>query len=174
MRYLNVGSGEHPCPGWVNVDLPWSGVKPGGLMVYADAFRLPFGDATFERVYMGHLWEHVWWHEIAGGAFDEIWRVMQPGAEVVVVGPCMRKAVEQQVPDTLLIAILGEGGGRAETIEGPGAHRWVATEALTAHAMSLAGLVDIETIDVRRLAMPLWPNPAPNALWQAALRARIR
>jgi predicted SAM-dependent methyltransferase len=170
---LNVGSGEHPCPGdWVNLDLRWHGVKVGPRMVYADAFVLPFGPETFDRLYLGHLMEHLWWQDIAAGKCDEFWRVAKPGAEVVVVGPCLHKALELNEPKFILEAIVG-GGDSGWLIEGPGSHKWIPTEALTAKAMMLAGLVEVEPIDVGTIHFPQWPNAAPQARWQACLRARV-
>lgn len=170
---LNLGSGEWPMnqPDWVDIDLPWDGVVRGSSMVFADMFTLPFPDNTFSRVYGGHVLEHIYWEELAAGRLDEVWRVCQPGAEVMVVGPCMKRALDQGEPLNILNAIIGAGES-GWLYEGPGGHKWVPTEALTARAMRLAGLVEIEPLDVRAVRRPRWPN-TQGATWQCALRARV-
>lgn len=170
---LNVASGLHPTvlPGWVNIDLPWDGVKRP--TVYGDAFRLPFRDRVFGRAYVGHFLEHLWREQI--GAFvAELSRVMVPGGEVMVVGPDIAKAVETGQPVSILRAIIGDEQGRplGSQLDGPGAHKWVATEALTVRAMTDAGLTDVRPVDVADVVPPVWPNVS-QAPWQCAVTARV-
>lgn len=171
---LNVASGEHPTTlaGWVNVDLCWDGVKLPH--VYADAFHLPFADRSFDRAYVGHFLEHLWRDEIAAFA-AELTRVMRPRGEVMIVGPDIAKAVEQHQPVEIVRAIIGDAPDvpLGSTIDGPGAHKWIATEALTAKAMRDAGFVDVQPVDVATVTPPTWPNVS-QASWQCAIAARTR
>jgi RHS repeat-associated protein len=74
-KVLNLGSGENPMPGAVNVDKKNS----EGVDVIADAHALPFGDAEFDEA-----------HAINPYGFQpvspETARVMKPGAELKVSG----------------------------------------------------------------------------------------
>lgn len=160
---LNLASGEHPTSlkGWVNVDLPWDGVKPPH--VYGDAFHLPFATRSFERAYLGHFIEHVRWRAIPA-MLIELRRVLTPKAPIMVVGPALDRALRQCEPEWLCDAIVGEG-------EGPGAHKWVPTEELHSLALLAGGLEDVRIVDVRDIKPPIWPNPVPQATWQCALAA---
>lgn len=170
---LNVASGQHPTSlaGWVNIDLPWNGVT--GPHIYGDAFRLPFRSRTFDRAYVGHFLEHLWREQIAAFV-GELGRVMRPGGEVMVVGPDMAKAIETDQPVSILRAIVGDEPGRplGSALDGPGAHKWIATEALTVRAMREAGLQDVVPVDVADIAPPVWPNVS-CAPWQCAVAARV-
>jgi SAM-dependent methyltransferase len=161
---LNIGSGPHPLAGWLNVDVN-SEWYPD---VVGDGGRLPFRDATFDRCYLGHILEHLWWGEQVTSALLEIRRVCRPGSEVAVVGPCILKAVGRREPRGLLLDIVG----RQEGAFTPADHKWIPTERLTAEALRLGGLTDIRPVSIQTLRPPLWPNVAPDSLWQAALLAR--
>jgi predicted SAM-dependent methyltransferase len=56
---VNVGCGEHPVPGYVNVDLR---ALPG-IDVLADARRLPFEPGTLDEIASSHLVEHFREHQ---------------------------------------------------------------------------------------------------------------
>lgn len=159
---LNLGSGEHPTQldDWVNVDLPWDGVRPVGRFVYGDAFTLPFADGVFDRAYLGHFIEHIWWRDLQR-VLDEVARVVV--GTVMIVGPAIDRAVAQAEPRWLVDAVVGAG-------EGPGAHKWVPTEELHVIALELCGWRPT-VIDVRDVKPPLWPNPVPHATWQCAISA---
>lgn len=167
MTKLNLAHGEHPTelPGWVNADLVWDGVRWAGTCAAADAFRLPFADASFEAAYLGHFLEHVWWKDLPA-LMAELERVLVPGATVMVVGPAIERAVEQGEPDWLVDAVVGAGVG-------PGAHKWIPTEELHAIALEQAGWT-VNVIDVQDARPPEWPNPAHQARWQCAMTATKR
>jgi methyltransferase family protein len=101
---LNVSSGEHYCPDWINFDL----LPQTQLDLRADLFHLPFPDATFTKVYAGHTLEHLAWDHIPQ-ALTEIRRIMTPGAELMVVGPDIERAVLTRQPQWLLDAIVIDG-----------------------------------------------------------------
>lgn len=162
-RRLNVASGNHPSGDWgLDVDL-WfpSDVK-------ADIRKLPFPDATFEAVYLGHVAEHIPWPEMAP-MLGEVRRVMAPGATVMAVGPDILKAIATKQPVWLLKAILSD----PRTIDvQPGVHHaWTATEELTVDALRIGGFIDVEAVDVATVVRPLYPNPS-QAPWQCAVRGR--
>lgn len=79
---LNLGCGDYPLPGWINVDcrdLP-------GVDLVTDARHLPFADHSIGAVYAGHLLEHLE-PEDGLAALREWWRVLEPGGSLTVVTP---------------------------------------------------------------------------------------
>lgn len=158
---LHLGSGEHPAPGWLNVDVDPK--RP--CQVLSDGFRLSFRSRTFRRVYLGHVLEHVRWENLpAFGA--EIRRVSVPGARVAIVGPDIARAVKTDQPKDLLLAVIGEG-------DGPEAHQWIATEEFTVRAAEACGLMNVRPVPVSSVAPPEWPNPAAYDSWQCAMLAEV-
>ena len=156
---LNVSSGEHYCPGWVNFDL----LPQTHLDLRADLFALPFPDETFAKVYAGHTLEHIAWGDIPN-ALVELRRVMTPDGELMVVGPDIERALLTNQPQWLLNAILVDGPE-----SGPGGHKWTATGLLTllATCRVFPGAYEVPIETVTR---PAWPNPS-LASWQCAVLA---
>ena len=63
-----------------------AGTEPGSLAVATngDALRLPFGDATFDRVIASEVLEHVTDDQ---QALDEVFRVLKPGGTLAATVP---------------------------------------------------------------------------------------
>lgn len=162
-RRLNLASGNHPSGSWGwDVDLNFA------ADVQADILHLPFPDRTFTAAYGGHVLEHIPWGAIPA-VLGEVRRVLVPGAEVVAVGPCIHRAIQTAQPSWLIDAILCD----PRTTEPPGIHHaWTPTEELTVEAMTRGGFIDVEVLNVADVRRPDWPNPAPDAAWQCAVRAR--
>ena len=82
---VNLGCGDHPLAGWVNVD--------ADLECPADVFTvlptLPFSDASCEEVYAGHLLEHFT-REDAAVLLRECFRCLVPGGRLGVLVPDTR------------------------------------------------------------------------------------
>jgi predicted SAM-dependent methyltransferase len=161
MTGLQVGSGPHPCPGWVNVDIQTAAAPD----VVASAFSLPFPAGTFDRVYLGHVLEHLRWEDQLPAALAEVRRVAQPGGVVGVVGPDIAKGIATEQPRWLLEQIIGEGDPAD-----PGSHQWVATERQTVRALMLAGFAAVTATTPGALMRPDWPNTVADD-WQFALLA---
>ena len=70
---VNLGSGNEPLAGYVNVDRR----RVPGVALVADVRRLPFATASVERVNASSLLEHF---ADPYAVLDEIHRVMRPGA----------------------------------------------------------------------------------------------
>ena len=164
---LNVGSGPHPAPGWVNMDIypGWEGVD-----VVGSALAVPFNDETFDRVYMGHVLEHLTYTEGAPAALNEAWRVLRVGGELSVVGPAMDLAIATEQPQNILDAIEAHPW-TPDSEDSPGAHHeWTATEANTLELVQSvfpsAQLVDLDGIE-REFG---WPNTECSK-WQVAILA---
>src|SRR3972149_5524962 len=80
---LNLGCGTQQKKGFVNVDNYVEG-KKGYEFVKADIRKLPFEDNTVEYVEMMSVLEHLPYRDTIT-ALDEIYRVMRPGAELVLL-----------------------------------------------------------------------------------------
>lgn len=160
--WLHLGSGDYYSEGWCNVDLR-DGVK---LDYFADAFDLPFPDQSFDRLYLGHFLEHIPL-ECMAPLGDSLRRVMQPGAEVCVVGPCLGKCVTTNQPHWLLEQMIAQG-------HGIGGHHWTASTEVTSFIMSTyLSIGDHREVPVGTIVQPTWPNPHPQGVWQCAFLGRF-
>jgi predicted SAM-dependent methyltransferase len=117
MLWLNLGCGDFPAPPpWVNVDTT-PDLNPD---VVADLRHLPFPDGAAERVYCGHVLEHLPLEAVVP-ALREVARVLDPRGVLCVVGPDCDRALafdRETAADCLW------GGHRWPGDE----HRWACTE----------------------------------------------
>jgi len=90
---LNLGCGNKPLAGFVNVDMPgnYAGTKPE---VFADISKpLPFEDASADEIHSFHCFEHFYRYEADAILTDWV-RVLKPGGKLVLELPCMDKIIE--------------------------------------------------------------------------------
>lgn len=158
---LNVGCGEFPAEGWVNIDV--SDAQPPSPDIVASALALPFEDDAFGRIYCGHLLEHLTFDEVAI-ALREFERVLAPVGELMVVGPDADRA-RTSWPDVLPTI---EGGERRWAGD---AHQWTATEARTLVLLREAGW-QAEPLPIEDVPVG-WPVVS-RVGWQFAITARPR
>ena len=157
---LNVGSGPHYADGWLNIDNtpPGDGRAPDLIM---DIYDIPtmFRKKAFRKAYVGHVLEHIYYDDIDIAIKD----IAHSAELVMVVGPCMEKAIATGQPQSLLDAI------RAPEEPGlhPWTHKWTPTEKATADAIRRAGY-EPNIIPVGDVQRPEWPNPS-GATWQTAM-----
>lgn len=151
---LNLGCGDHRAPApWVNIDR-WPGVHPD---VVASADALPFRSGSVERLYCGHLLEHLEWETELPEALAEIRRVTDSAC---FVGPDYDRAQANPEHHVLLSAIVC-GGSRW-----PGdTHRWVSTEDRSLDAI-WQFFPNAHPVDI--YDMPDWPVVTPTG-WQFAI-----
>lgn len=93
--WLNVGCGPHRAPApWLNLDVHvGDGIHPD-VQVADPMFPLAdYGDGSVDRVYMGHVLEHVEWRMLPAFLAD-IARAMRPGGELAVVGPDVFRVIQ--------------------------------------------------------------------------------
>jgi SAM-dependent methyltransferase len=155
---LNLASGPHPAPApWINLDL----LPQPGLQLRADVGRLPFPDQSADRIYAGHLLEHIPLTQL-NRVLAEWHRVLRGGGELMIVGPDIDRAVRQRQPQWLLESIIAHG-------EGAGGHAWTCSEGHLLHALRRYGWWPATPVDVATVRLPDWPNPAPEAAWQVAI-----
>lgn len=169
MKLLTVGSGPHYAAGWINLDLnthpDWEPAKGGKGQpdIIASIFDMPFEDGEIDRVYLGHILEHLEYEKIPDG-LREVQRVIKPGGEIMVVGPCADKAKRLNVPSDLMHAIEAHG------FDGTGfGHEWTPTADLTLKIVQVV-FPNAKETPITMVSRPKWPNPS-QALWQCAIEA---
>lgn len=166
MKLLNIGSGPHYAEGWVNLDLNTHEDWAKQADVIASVYDMPFENEEFDRVYMGHLLEHLVYDKIPE-AIAEVRRVSKPGSEIMVVGPCLELAKKTNQPTWLLKDIEAHG----DTNSGFG-HAWTPTESLTVDILKRSGLNNVKAVSISTVTKPRWPNPT-TAPWQCAVQAFV-
>jgi predicted SAM-dependent methyltransferase len=159
---LTIGSGNHYMPDWINLDLYAQDAD-----VRADIFTMPFAPQSFVKIYGGHLLEHIEYNRIPQ-LMEEIYRVAEPGAEVVFVGPDIDRAVRTRQPPWLLDAIVR---GPNE-LPGSG-HEWTSNEYLVLQMLNGRLQLEFEPYPFEFTMRPHWPNPS-DAPWQYCVRGVVR
>lgn len=171
-NWLHLGSGPHYVQGWINLDLnDWEGWEhsPDVLGSVYDMPVIP--DASMDKVYCGHLLEHLVW-ETVPKALKEIKRIMAPGGVLCVVGPCMDKAIATRQPQWLLDEI--PAGWNGEGMPDGFPHCWTATTDLTREALETTFDHDkIVEVPITQISLPEWCNTAPAyrpmvGMWQVS------
>jgi predicted SAM-dependent methyltransferase len=109
MLQINVGCGEFRAEGWLNVDIYSGGEGQPKPDIIASAENLPFADGMVDRLYAGHVLEHIEF-DMVPEILREFRRVLSPIGGLLVVGPDLDRA-EESYPDEV------------EPIK-TGAHRW--------------------------------------------------
>ena len=80
---VNIGCGDHPTPGWVNLEL-----RASSNVHFWDCRRgLPFSDGAVVAIYSEHLFEHFDPETEARLFLRECLRCLQPGGVLRVVVP---------------------------------------------------------------------------------------
>lgn len=154
---LNLGSGDFPAEGWVNVDIAENEHVHPDLV--ASALKLPLPDGCAEAVYAGHVMEHLAAADVVL-ALAEIRRVLMPDRSLMVVGPDLERAVSVEEREGII-----HGARRWPGDE----HRWVSTCGRMREMLERCGWRAHE-----------WPIGAVSACWplvsaagwQFALEAR--
>lgn len=158
---LNVGCGDHYAPGWWNIDV-WNET---GADEAVSVLALPYPDESFERVYCGHVLEHLELDYVPV-ALAEIQRVLIPDGVLMVVGPCAAKA-RRHWPE--MLAIIEP---RDEPQRPGAAHQWTSTTTLTTALVIRAGFEEI-ALPALESVPPPWPVVSRIG-WQFALEAHKR
>jgi predicted SAM-dependent methyltransferase len=83
---VNLGSGVHPWPGFVNVDLN------GEADINAPVGKLPFEDGEVEELHAIHLFEHLHRRDVVF-ILSEWKRVLKRGGKLVLELPSLDKIV---------------------------------------------------------------------------------
>lgn len=163
---MNLGCGDWPLAGWVNVD-----ESPRvAADVVASVPPIPAEDESLDDLYLGHLLEHL--PPARGGALLlEAYRCLRPGGRIGVVVPDTRAVLEQYVQQTAACVEYPQGTIRPmadldqvcalflySTVQ-PSPHRWSYDLVTLARALRAAGfrdLVEINRYDDPRIPVGAW------------------
>ena len=118
---LNIGSGDFPAKGWVNVDA-YAGVNPD---VLAGLDSMPFETDSADMVYAGHVLEHIAPEDLPA-ILSEVRRVLKPGGRFAAVGPDVDRIDPIAQPDLFRMASKGHDG---LGVNPHAPHLWDCTEA---------------------------------------------
>lgn len=157
---INIGSGPHYAAGWWNTDvIPTdSGQQPDQLIDIRD-FTAAFPKHAFRKAYVGHVLEHITWDDLP----SIIQHIAHVAKRVMVVGPCIEKAIATKQPQAILDAITAVEIPDTH----PWGHKWTPSEELTIKAITDAGFTP-HVVRVQDVRPPEWPNPS-IAEWQTAM-----
>lgn len=89
-KYLDLGCGPCPKPGFVNLDYRW---RHGVDVVWDILHPLPFPSQRFEGVFTEHCLEHFDLKQLHG-VLKEIHRILEPGGVLRIVVPNLAKYVD--------------------------------------------------------------------------------
>jgi len=135
----------------------------GGVAVNGDALRLPFPDATFDRIIASEVMEHI---PDDAGAARELFRVLKPGGTMAVTVPSW-------LPEQICWALSEEY--HAPFVEG--GHVRIYTEAVLRRRLRDAGFAPGAAHHAHALHSPYWwlkcavgPRNDSHPLVQAYLR----
>ena len=161
LQGINIGSGQHYAEGWLNTDIiPTDKGKQPDLLLDIHDYKTTFTQHEFRKAYVGHVLEHIPLDEMT----DVIQSIAYIAKEIMVVGPCMEKAVAGGQPQSLIDGIAASEG----TDLHPWSHKWTPTEELTFNLIKEAGYNPV-IVAIKTVKPPEWPNPTV-ASWQTAMK----
>ena len=80
---VNVGCGQEPTPGWINLDL----IRNPRIYYWDCRFGLPFGNDAVTAIYAEHFFEHLDYETEARLFLAESLRALVPGGVIRLVVP---------------------------------------------------------------------------------------
>jgi hypothetical protein len=173
--WLNIGCGPFRAPEpWINTDvIRISGnVEPDILMTSWRPAELAGTFEDVERIYLGHVLEHVRW-EIVGDFLGECLELLAPGGRICVVGPDVNRNIQryhagQETWDQVIAVLEDDVHYQTTPADWDGArHAWNCYEGRVVRALAAAGFVDVTALPITEEALAGWPVVA-HTLHQCA------
>lgn len=134
MLKLNIGCGDFYQTGWINTDI----TNPEGYRapdILCSAMDLPFKDGVVDKLYAGHVLEHLMPEDVVV-AVREFQRVISPNGEILVVLPDLDVAESRYSHDQAFVDSVRFGANRW----GGDAHLWESRPATFAAMLDEAGI----------------------------------
>ena len=178
---LNLGCGPFRVEGWLNVDvIEDENIRPDQVIEAGKS--LPYPNGTFDKVFMGHVLEHVPWSQVAW-LLTEVRRVIRPGGSICVVGPDVMKTLHRVRNDSNLeeaihfFRIVMEDGFHyqdSQHREWDGArHHWNCYAERVVFALKASGYQDIQERQIEPDQLVGWPVVDFLNKWQCAVTASV-
>jgi predicted SAM-dependent methyltransferase len=184
--FLNAGCGTHYASGWVNTDV-WENEDTRPDVRVEPGKPYPFGDNTFDAVFMSHVLEHIHWGEVPA-FLNEMSRVAKPGAPMLIICPDVYKTIklwhEGKMPWWLVESVMEHAEVAPEHLKDvewwDGAtHHWNAHEKRIEDLLNQMQFPNIENVftlipdgnswNDHQIANLIWPVVG-KADWQLCLR----
>jgi predicted SAM-dependent methyltransferase len=169
---LNLGAGEYPLEGFVNVDT----LAFRGIDAVIAVPPLPWPDGSVSEIYMGHFLEHL---DFATGAelLVESFRVLAPGGGIGVVVPDFHEIAYRYILRSHAPFEWQSGTHDVTDLDElchyllfstcqPSHHRWAYDLSTLGRALVRAGFVitgEIDRLHDPRLSTPRWYQCGLNA-----------
>lgn len=166
VAWLNLGSGPFPAPGWINIDL----VADRRPNVVASVLAPPFVAGSIDRVYAGHVFEHLEWETAIAGV-TMCHSLLREGGEMLIVGPDLDRASWMAQGGEISLAEFDSClfGGDAEAM----GHKWGAV-GWRWHKLALSGgFTTIRALPIESLD-DSWPIVSRIGSQAALLCTRAR
>lgn len=177
--WLNLGCGTHYAERpWVNIDVvsrPDEGIDPDVIANTLDG--LPYDDGQAERVFCGHVLEHVRW-DLVPRFLAEVHRVLMPDGMLLVTGPDWMRAADYwrrgliTWEDVEQCSEHAAGHGQPEGWDGA-RHQWNCSQQRAVEIVAACGFDIVESWQDRmeQLTRFDWPVVNPGMV-QIAFTAR--
>jgi len=173
---VNLGCGPFLAPKpWVNVDVIYIPKVITPSVVVKPGEPLPWNDEVADRVYLGHMLEHVEWADVSALLAD-VRRILCEGGEVCVVGPDVNRTLQRwhdgdENWQQVLGVIEDDLHYQEAQAEWAGArHAWNCNEGRVMRALTAAGFRDVQPLPITEEALAEWPVVAFTQ-HQCAVRA---
>ncbi len=162
-RLLNLGCGPFRAEGWVNTDVVRTAVINPDVVTPL-GLPLPFPDGHFDRVYAGHVLEHVPWDRVPA-LLAEVRRVTRAGGKVCVVGPDSVRVLNawkngeatwEQVTDIIEDSAHHQYTSPDDEWDAA-RHHWNAHAARVVSALTVAEFREVEEVPHEPERMAGWP-----------------
>lgn len=167
--WLNVGCGTHHAPNpWHNVDVVENDTTHPDQIVKSGE-PLPFPDGSCDRIFLGHVLEHVRWDRVLS-FLDDVRRLLAPDGRLLVAGPDVYRTIaewhEGRVGWPLVQSVLEHA--EIETDWPEASHQWNCHEQRVVDLLTAAGFVNLEAVAVPPAGWPVvnWTG------WQFAVTAQ--
>ena len=146
---LNIGCGEYPIKGFVNIDV----YEGKNVDLVCNALKLPYENNSIDEIYCGHMIEHLSIKE-AEKVLKEFLRVLKPLGKLGIVIPD-----KDRTPPKSLIGVKVPDEPYREH------HSYWNLEFLISE-VKLAGFIEVKEMDIQT-----YPNLVARPSWQSGITA---
>jgi predicted SAM-dependent methyltransferase len=151
---VNVGCGDYPLPGWLNIDAD----DQSGADVHWRVPPLPLEDNSVSEIYAGHFLEHLERPD-AADFLDECWRALVSGGTLGIMVPDTREVMRRYVMSEPAPMEWPQGHHRDlrdldalceaivfSTMQ-PSRHQWAYDQFTLTRALKAAGFINVVEFD---------------------------